>query len=449
MEIAAAEVVSTSAVVLGALRGKADEVTRVEVEKLLLTIEWAVLNEVAPGDDRAAASYDLSFGDQPMPLAGAGAPLVWEFAAMEFAAVLGLTSDAGKAYLGRALELRYRLPRLWERVLAGQLPVWRAGRSADQTMSLPPQGALHVDRHLAPVAHSCSWAQLERLVTEALVRFDPEAAEAQRLAAAEGRHFDVHTGQVSFEGTVRVDGELDLADALDLDAAISAGARDLAALGSSGSLDVRRSVAAGDLARRQLALDLTQDGFKVVPEEARHEPSRRARSARTSTTARAVVLHVHVSEAALTGVESVGRCGNTRSPISVEQIRAWCGHPDTNVIVKPVLDLADHIHVEAYEVPDRLKEHNSLVDVHCAFPWCARGAESCDHDHTRPHADGGSTCSGNVAPLCRRHHRAKTHSRWTYQALDRGSYLWTSPHHHHFLRDHHGTHPVGAGPADP
>ena len=84
---------------------------------------------------------------------------------------------------------------------------------ADQTMALPMAGAAFVDRHLAPVAHSCSWAQAERLVEEALVRFDPEAAEARRKAAAESRR--------------------------------------LGDLGDTDSLDVRRSKAAGELARRQ------------------------------------------------------------------------------------------------------------------------------------------------------------------------------------------------------
>ncbi len=77
-----------------------------------------------------------------------------------------------------------------------------------------------------------------------MVRFDPEAAQARRREAAERRHFDLHVDQVSYEGTVHVDGELDLADALDLEDAIRAGARQLAAGGNTESLDVRRSIAA-------------------------------------------------------------------------------------------------------------------------------------------------------------------------------------------------------------
>jgi hypothetical protein len=401
---------SSTAAVLDGLRATTVRISRAEVDKLRLTIEWAVLNEVEPDGEYANHGY---FGDRPIPLAGQGAPLVSEFAATEYAATLGLSTDAGNSYLGRALELRYRLPRLWARVEAGRVPVWRAFRIADQTMPLPVAGAGHVDRHLAPVAHSCSWAQLDRLVEEALVRFDPETAEQKRRDAAEQRHFDVNTDQVSYDGTVRVEGELDLADALDLNDAITTGAKQLAALGNTESLDVRRSIAAGDL-----DLDTEQ------------------------IAGRSVVLNVHVTQAALDGSETVGRCSNTRSPISVEQIRQWCGNPHAQITVKPVVDLAEHIHVEAYETPDRLKEENTLVDVHCVFPFCTQPAHRCDHDHAIPYAHGGTTCSCNTAPLCRRHHRAKTHSRWDYTVLDRGTYLWTTPNGLHLIRDHTGTHPV-------
>ena len=136
--------------------------------------------------------------------------------------------------------------------------------------------------------------------------------------------------------------------------------------------------------------------------------------------------------------EPVGRCGNTRSPISVEQIREWCGDA-TPVTVKPVVDLDEHIHVEAYEAPDRLKDQNALVDVHCVFPHCTKPAQRCDTDHVVPYADGGTDLLGQHRPLCRRHHRAKTHSAWDYSVLDRGTYLWTTPNGLRLIRDHRGT----------
>ena len=56
-----------------------------------------------------------------------------------------------------------------------------------------------------------------------------------------------------------------------------------------------------------------------------------------------------------------------------------------------------------------------------------------------PFDDDGPTASDNIAALCRRHHRLKTHSPWTYTMIEPGTYLWTSPHGYQYLRDHTGT----------
>ena len=87
----------------------------------------------------------------------------------------------------------------------------------------------------------------------------PAQAAEDAARAAESRHLSIDHTQVSFGGTTRIEGELDLGDALDLDAALTRGAESLKAAGSTEPLDVRRAMAAGDLARRQLALDLTAE----------------------------------------------------------------------------------------------------------------------------------------------------------------------------------------------
>ncbi len=77
-----------------------------------------------------------------------------------------------------------------------------------------------MDRHVGPVAHKIGPVQTERLVEEAIARFMPATAEETRRRAADGRHFTVDHDQVSFAGTSLMHGELDLADALDLDQAV-------------------------------------------------------------------------------------------------------------------------------------------------------------------------------------------------------------------------------------
>jgi hypothetical protein len=437
----------TPAQVLAAVGASRDAEQREAARQLRLAVDWAAMHS-ADSIHEAATLWAprLEFEEEALPVAGEGAPLVAEFSVAEFAAALGVPTEVGRVFLGEALELRYRLPRVWRRAVSGDLPAWRARRIARETICLSAEAAAYVDRHVGPVAHKIGPVQTQRLVEEAIARFMPENAEETRRRAAEGRHFTVDHDQVSFAGTSLVHGELDLADALDLDAAVGYRAAHLADLGCTESLDVRRAMALGELAHRQLALDLEAPGQPA-------EPDRKSRSGRS----REVVLYLHLSGAAIAGAGSpVGRVQNTAGQVTGEQIRLWCGHPDARVTVKPVIDLADHVHVGSYEVPDRIAEPVALRDHTCVFPWCTRPARrlrpdehGCDCDHVVPHAKGGATCTCQIAPLCRRHHRLKTHGGWSYTILEPGSYLWSSPHGYQFLRDHEGTLDVTADRRSP
>ncbi|KRA30899.1 hypothetical protein ASD81_15460 [Nocardioides sp. Root614] len=135
----------------------------------------------------------------------------------------------------------------------------------------------------------------------------------------------------------------------------------------------------------------------------------------------------------------VGRWADKQVPVSTAQIKEWLRARDTTVIVRPVIDLADCVPVDSYEIPDRIRRRVELRDHQCRFPGCPKQATRCDLDHAQPHGQGGSTCPCNLVPLCRRHHRAKTFSRWRYLIVLPGYYLWTSPNNRHFLVGPEGT----------
>ncbi|WP_432479167.1 DUF222 domain-containing protein [Nocardioides sp. GXQ0305] len=235
---ATAALPDTASGVLAFAREQRTVADQAERRLLEAAVQWAVIHPAETVDD--AESYRLrGGGEAPVGLAGPGAPLVAEFCVAEFAAAVGLGTEAGKYYLGHALELRYRLPRLWAQVTTGSLAAWKARRVADQTIgrALSVEAAGFVDRHVAPVASRIRPAQLDRLVDEAVARCMPETAEETRRRAADGRHFDIDHDQVSFAGTSLVSGELDLADPLDLDDAIRGIAGQLADLGCAESLD--------------------------------------------------------------------------------------------------------------------------------------------------------------------------------------------------------------------
>jgi len=63
----------------------------------------------------------------------------------------------------------------------------------------------------------------------------------------------------------------------------------------------------------------------------------------------------------------------------------------------------------------------------CAFPGCRRPAVRCDEDHTVPYDKGGRTCECNLAPLCRRHHRAKQAPGWHLVQDQPGQMTWRLP----------------------
>ncbi len=395
---------ATAAEVLRAARARRRTADAAEADLVQLAVDWAAMH---PADSlhQPATHVVRGFGETDLRLAGEGAPTIAEYAVPELASAVGLSTEAGMRFLGEALELRYRLPRHWARLCSGDLPAWKARRVARETIRLSADAATYVDAHVAPVAHKVKPAQLDRAVNEAIGRFMPD--EVERLAAEswDKRHVTLHDQLVSFTGTMHLEAELDIADALDFDAAVAAGAARRAALGAPEPLDVRRAQAVGDLARRQLALDL--------------EPMSPGEGSGRRVRPRQVLLHVHLSEAALLGLDDpVARLERGNNLLSVHQVRAWCGNPDAQVVVKPVIDLDDCVESDSDQVPDRIAEHVALRDRTCVFPWCTRPARrcrpddphqhACDGDHVVARARGGPTCSCNIAPLCRRHHRLKT-----------------------------------------
>ena len=76
---------------------------RAEARLLQAAVAWAAMHSVDSIED--AATIGDRYGDTGMPVAGEGAPLVAEFAITEFAAAIGVSTDAGKRYVGHALEL--------------------------------------------------------------------------------------------------------------------------------------------------------------------------------------------------------------------------------------------------------------------------------------------------------------------------------------------------------
>ncbi len=203
------------------------------------------------------------------------------------------------------------------------------------------------------------------------------------------------------------------------------------------------------LAARLARLRDTTGYFAPLPQQRRRSPGTGSGTGgRGIGSAGRPVVYVHLTDQTLATGDGVVRVDGARTlhdlgPILATQLSELLGHD--RFVVKPVIDLHERISVDAYEIPDRIREHLQLTYLRCYFPWCNLPATRADLDHIDPYDDTGppdQTSTDNLGPGCRLHHRLKTHGGWTCRRLPDGAFEWTSPHGHRYRVDHTGTHPL-------
>jgi hypothetical protein len=116
---------------------------REEARLLALAVHWVDLHPVTDQD------FDNADDDQLARLGGVGTPGIAEFAVEELVAALGLSYHAGMRLVTEAVELCFRLPRLWSLVQDGRLQAWKARQVAAETTGLSRAAVGFVDRHAA------------------------------------------------------------------------------------------------------------------------------------------------------------------------------------------------------------------------------------------------------------------------------------------------------------
>jgi hypothetical protein len=90
-------------------------------------------------------------------------------------------------------------------------------------------------------------------------------------------------------------------------------------------------------------------------------------------------------------------------------------------------DCAHRRQTTAYRPGPGLRHLIEIRQRTCSAPGCRRPARRCDLDHTIPFDQGGRTCECGLAPLCRRHHRAKQAPGWQLDQPEPGVLVWTAP----------------------
>jgi hypothetical protein len=416
------------------------ESRRLGFERVQLAHEWARLHDRSRHPELPASDFSVL---------GAERHEIYEYAAAELGLALELHPLAAQRLMADALDLADRLPYLWAALAAGRLEDWVARKIAHATRDLRHDQAIWVDAALADVLGSLPPGRLLAVVEARVVEADQERAD--RLAEQARRERLVRLGRDTVHGVRGVAIRAEASDALRFYKAVDHLAHLLAAHGGSPNeetMDELRARAVGILANPLTALRL------LVGVDEHDLPDRVAESIRTLGPAKVrprSMLYLHLDPHTLDG-RGVARAEELGA-LTRDQLVRLLGHQ--HVTVRPVIDLADQIASDSYEVPARISEHLHLTKPADVFPYAESLSRALDQDHTIAYlANGppGQTRVDNLGKLTRRHHRVKTHAGWSVEQRAGGVYVWTTPHGRVRVTDRLGTHlvtePATAGYGD-
>lgn len=308
----------------------------------------------------------------------------------ELAAAIRATANAAAARIGRARDL-CRLPELAGAVEEGLLPSAAGTSIAGSLANLDPGDAADVvastlERARVRAARRSPWttatatayARRKAMATPSWTRARARAAAARRV-----------TLQDHGNGTATLECTLASADALRIHRRLTAWARTL--------LPDERGI---DAVRADLLRDIL-----VGDQQSR---------------ATGVEVQVIISAQALMGLSQ--ECAQIPGfgPIPADTARELA----SDAVWRSWLADAGTIRsvgTRGYRPTAALARLVRARQPECAFPGCRRDATGCDLDHITAYP-AGPTSPENLQPLCRRHHRLKTHAGWSP-----GAQGWTSP----------------------
>jgi hypothetical protein len=415
---------------------------RSDVDELLRLLAWCDLHSADPQTQPGATPARLG-GDRLRRLGGQGTPEVAELCFAEFA-IAGRAGTIATAHrAAAALDLRHRLPLLWQRVQDLDIEVWLARKIADLSRPLTKDAVALVDASVA-AAYDLPAGKLIELAEARIIEADPQT-HRQRIAAEEARTGVFTRRRRPGQAVAAIDGQADVqpitlrlptAAALEFTTTIEEIATTLADQhipeddDDVPTMDQFRAHAAELLADPYAAIRLL-NGDQAPDTEPTTEPTTEPEPepSRPTRAERKAVVYVHLSPAALAGHASGVARVEDLGPMLLDQLAALLRH--RRIDLKPVIDLNHTTAVDAYEHPATSKERTLLRTGGDVFPHSTSRTRRLDHDHVTPydtHGPPGQTGDHNDVPLTRRHHRTKTHLPYRTRQLGLGAYRWETPH---------------------
>ncbi|MDX6302834.1 MAG: hypothetical protein QOF53_4048 [Nocardioidaceae bacterium] len=471
--------------------------TRVEAEAR--TFELAAhFADLHSGDSLRKRPAGTPAGrERAVPLGGEGTPRVAEFAVAELGGRMRTGTWAARHYIADALDVRHRLPSIWERVRSRECRVGNARLVAARTRHLTADAAAYVDRAMVDfVDGSLPWGRFETRLMGKVVAADPETA-AMREAARVKEQFAKRT-RSSEDGTAGFYVRSTVGVIARLDATVEFVADALKAFGDTEDRDLRRVKAILILCNPAKAVELlaafaamrsrTLPADGDVPEsptagEATDAPDHHDAEpdvgpddalARMDAFARRVGFtpcRLPAWLAARTSTEDVPEfvfdwskllppvtlnlhiCAEAADDAPGQAVVRWDGvgpvtesfvrehlRPVHSFVIQPVIDLANMAPVDAYEIPDRHRKAVLLRTPADCFPFSSALPDPTtpvDIDHSEAHHPA-PTGTGEEAFMSRLDNYGPL-GRFHHRVKTHGRWLLRQPFAGIYLwRDPHG-----------
>ncbi len=302
--------------------------------------------------------------------------------------------------VGRAV--RRSMPTLGRALADGEISYRHVAKIVDGLgkYDLDDETLDRLSSDLVEDAKRCAPATLEKKVRAAAIAAAPDLAEAAAKATKKGRKVDLYPG--------------------------SAGDQTLAATGPAAevqliwtALDACATPRGSDDDR---GIDARRfDTLVSWARDALADPSAPRRKGRP--------VQVNVTMSFGTAFALASRAAELHGygPITPEVARELARDAKWRVlIVDAVTGALQGLGTESYTPTDRINDFITTRSQTCTHPDCNQPASKCDTDHAIPWPDG-PTCTCNLGPDCRRHHRCKHEGGWSVEQLPDGTRISTSP----------------------
>lgn len=314
---------------------------------------------------------------------------------------LKITETMAGLYLHHGHMLTNHLPQTLEALVEGDISYKHATVIVDQADTLPAEARGAFDAELAPTARDITAGTLATKARHLREKMHPESIRDRHVKAKADRYVAVDPTK---DGMAYLTVLLPAVEGIGIFNRI----HDIADSVNCASDPRTPGQIRADIARDLLLYGQHHQGFgkHIVPN-----------------------VHLTVPALSMLGRSEEPAMLEGYGPIDPETAREYAGNDDSwvRILTHPETGAVLSIGRTKYKVPKAMRRYVHFQDQTCIFGPCGTPAEHCEIDHIHEWQDGGATEVQNLASLCRRHHKLKTYTGWSYEQLPGRIIRWTDP----------------------